>query len=213
MIRKFRGNQRSPGDMQKAVDDMLELFNKFHSGEIPNENYTLDDLKKLCESLIEAQETMMVKDCDGNEIEVGYWYVSTNPSMPSDASVDFLYFPTYIAISMLTKFMQRYPEIAKSIPNYMDTLKKGYRGASLRELRGHGFEALEDMIRALKILNTGGVIEYLSKNPDFSPELFNVLKSIKKLSEYKIKNGIEKISWSELSLEEYKWICETLKTY
>jgi len=211
MIKEFRGKLCNIGEMQKAVKDMLELLVKMSSGEIPNSDYTLDDLTSFCKSLVRSQETIEIENEKGVKTTVGFWCVSETLSMPSDAEVDFLFFPTYIAISILTRFMQQYPDIAKEIPMYEEVLKRGYRGVTLRGLRGHGFEAIADMVRAIEIFDMGGVPGYLSSNPSFSPELLDLLRDIKKFSEEKMKKGIRKNDWSEVPLEKYKLVCDILK--
>jgi len=77
--------------------------------------------------------------------------------MPADARVDFVMFPTYIAVSILTLFKIRYPDKAKSMEGYDDALRLGYKFATHRRLKGHGYEAQYEKTRALRILDLGGV--------------------------------------------------------
>jgi|GEM_PF-1807262 len=160
-------------EMLKKVEDMYRLLDEFSEGNLPNENYTLDDLKEFCRSLVEGQQN----DIEG--IKPGSWCVAPDGRMPGDARVDFAFFPTYIAISILTKVLTDYPEIAESIPNYNTVLKKGYVFATYRKLQGHGYESEIERIKAIKILEKGGVIEFIEKNPSFSPSMYNMLDRIR----------------------------------
>jgi hypothetical protein len=58
-------------------------------------------------------------------------------------------------------------------------LKKGYVFATYRKLQGHGYESEIERIKAIKILEKGGVIEFIEKNPSFSPSLYNMLNKIR----------------------------------
>lgn len=211
MIKEFKIDEDF--DTIKAsqqVKKMKKILEKLASNEIPNEStYTKSDLTNFCKSLITNQRN------DLKSIKPGSWCIVptevVEEGMPSDARVDFIYFPTYIAISILTRVLIDYPEIAQQIPNYEEVLKKGYKFSTYRKLSGHGYDADLEMIEAIRILSMGKVPEFLASNPEFSPELFKVLKEIKRRLEISIRNGRTRGPWGQDYSEGFKEVIRMLK--
>ena len=203
MIKEFKIiDELNVQRMENTVSEMRELLEKLSSGEIPNENdYTPSDLKKFCISLIDGQRNNI------SGLKSGSWcLIPSNECMPSDARVYYVFYPTYIAVAILTRVLLDYPEIPKQIPNYEEVLRMGFKFATYRRLRGHGIGAESEMIEAMEILSFGKVIEYLSSNPDFCPELFQILRNIRK----KLADALEKDAtagpWSEDYINAYEFV-------
>ena len=155
--KEVRGMVEDALHMQKELYQFLDAF---ADGEIPGDKYSLYELKKFVQSVVKNQ-----RKADGFFRVDGYWsLLPEGIHMPSDGRVDFVYIPTYIAVSILTLFLERFPEEAMTIENYIDTLHDGIYFASTRGLRGAGYEAEEGVTESLKILSKGKVISYLSKN-------------------------------------------------
>jgi len=211
MIKIFRiGNKFDIKSMSQKVNDMKNLLEKIAIGEIPNEStYTLSDLKKFCKSLIRNQRNEL------KSIRPGSWCIVpteiAEEGMPSDARVDFVFFPTYLAISILTRVLLDYPEVPKQIPNYYEVLRKGFIFATYRKLRGHGYNAESEMIEAIKILSLGKVPKYLALNPDFCPEMLQILKDIKKELTEALEKGETKGPWGEDYTEGFKSVVKILE--
>ncbi|OEU53574.1 MAG: hypothetical protein BA871_15715 [Desulfuromonadales bacterium C00003096] len=194
MIKKFGiAEEVDTIKMENIVNEMRDLLEKLVSGEIPNEDtYTRSDLKDFCTSLIKGQRNDMVI------MKSGSWCVAPSATnMPSDARVYLAFFPTYIAISILTRVLSDYPEIPEQIPNYADVLRKGFTFATYRRLRGHGIGAESEMIEALEILSSGNAIKYLASNPNFCPELLWILRDIKEELVDALQRSVTKGSWGE----------------
>ena len=107
MIKKFRiAEDVDVVMMECIVDEMRDLLRKLVSGEVPNENnYVLSDLMDFCISLIDGQRGEI-------GVKSGSWCVAPSAKgMPSDARVYLVFFPTYIAIAILTRVLLDYPEI------------------------------------------------------------------------------------------------------
>lgn len=162
-------------------------------GEIPNEDYTKADLERLCRSLVEKQRFDIL------ELE-GSWTilpkVEDDPSMkriaygmPSDAWVDLVGDPTYLAISVLTYVMYEYPEIVDKIDGYMDVLKEGYEFSTHSNYYGHGFSRITKMISTLDMFHMSLVLKHLNENPDFCPKAVRVIKNLYKTMKQDIKTG------------------------
>lgn len=160
--------------MQDIVNQLQKVLDELYVGKIPGEEYTLDELKCFCRSIIDGQR----KNIPG--LKPGSWCLAPAGSerMPWDARVDFIMFPTYLAISILTLTMKRFPDIMESLDGFMDALKSGYLFATGMNLNGHGHEADDDRKRAVEILKKGGVFEFVKKNPEFSPEMFEIAQNL-----------------------------------
>ncbi|MFC1876246.1 hypothetical protein ACFL2E_03095 [Thermodesulfobacteriota bacterium] len=160
--------------ISRLVSGFLETLEFIHMNKIPNSDFLISDLQNLCRSLIVGQRN----DLEG--IEQGSWCVAPKGEMPGDARVDFIFQPSYVAVSILTRFLLDYPELAKEIPNYKDALHKGLHFLTLRKLQGHGYDSTNQMIEAIRILSLGKVPEYLVSNPMACPDLLQIVLQIKK---------------------------------
>ncbi len=203
MIKKFRiTDEVDVRKMEDIVNEMRDLLEKLVSGEIPNDDtYTHSDLKDFCTSLINGQRN------DMGLMKPGSWCVAPSANnMPSDARVYLAFFPTYIAISILTKVVVDYPEIPEQIPNYKEVLRKGFKFATYRRLRGHGIGAELEMIEAIEILSSGNVTKYLASNPDFCHELLHILKDIKEDLATALQKGVTAGPWSEDYIKALKFV-------
>jgi hypothetical protein len=196
-------------NMQNTVNQIRRVLDELHTGEIPSKNLSKTELTRLCRSFVKGQRY------DISRFE-GSWTVAPegyNEGMPSDARVDFVFIPTYLVISILTKVMIDFPEIIDTIPKYEESLKEGYKFASLRSLTGHGYESTDVMIKTIELFEKGRVLIYLSENPDFSPEMFGLLKKIKTEIESKLKKGDVPGAWGKEYSNEYLKTVERLKNY
>lgn len=138
-------------DMQVMVERMRLVFDGLHEGEIPGEKLTEKELEGLCRSLVKGQR----KDLLGFEESWSVLPPKFSLGVPSDARVDLVYNPTYLAISILARVMTDHPEISDRIPGYKDALRRGYRFSTLRGLIGHGFGAEGDRIENLELFEKG----------------------------------------------------------
>lgn len=161
--------------MQVMVERMRLILDGLHEGEIPGEKLTEKELEGLCRSFIEGQR----EDLTGFEDSWSVLPPKFSLGVPGDALVDFVYKPTYLAISILTKVMTNHPELSGSIPGYEEALRRGYRFSTLRRLMGHGFGAEGDRIETLALFEKGGVLKFVSENPEFSPEMSRLLQEIR----------------------------------
>jgi len=179
--------------MENIVNELRDLLEKLVSGEIPNEDtYTRSDLKDFCTSLIKGQRNDM-----GIMKPVSWCVAPSANNMPGDTRVYLAFFPTYIAVSILTRVLVDYPEIPEQIPNYEEVLRNGFKFATYRRLQGHGIGAESEMIEALEILSSGNVITYLASNPDFCPDLLQILKDIKEELSDALQRGVTDESWGD----------------
>ena len=99
---------------------------------------------------------------------VGAWCLPEGYQMPSDARVDFLYMPSYIAVSWLALVKQKYPSITSEFKDYDKLFKRGLDFASGRNLSGHGYDADRELLVAVDYLELGDVFKFVKKNPSYS---------------------------------------------
>ena len=203
MLKTFRTDEKlDVSKMENTVNEMRELLEKLSSGEIPNENdYTPSDLKNFCISLIDGQRN------DISGLKSGSWCLAPSiEGMPGDSRAYLVFFPTYIAIAILTRVLLDYPEIPKQIPNYEEVLRRGFKFATYRRLRGYGIAARFKMIKAMEILSSGKVVEYLLSNPDFCPELLQILRDIRKELADALEDDVTEGPWGEDYIKAFEFV-------
>ena len=123
-------NPRTITYLRVKYGQLLLVFQHLCDETTLDENYPLTNIEILCTSLVQKQ----IASPDESE---GYWsFLPDGIPGETDARVEFVMDPTYLAISILTKFMITYPEITKRILGYEVALKRGYKFATQRELRG-----------------------------------------------------------------------------
>lgn len=162
------------GDPDRTASALRKLFDSFLRQVIPNADFTLAQLTRFVESLVRNQ-----RGAGSFIVEPGSWsLISLDEDAPSDVRVDYIFYPTYYAVSLLTLFLHCYPEQAERIKGYKEALHKGLRFAGMRGLLGHGLEAREQREEAVRILMRGEVPEYLVDNVNNYPECRPLLEAI-----------------------------------
>ena len=164
MLKEFKSvSSRENKKVQKALylKKELETFlERLMKKDLPNNDYSLRDLKAFVVSLINNQ-----REKDGFWRKNGYWsLLPVGMHMPKDVRVDFVYEPTYIAISILNIFLKRYPHEALTIDRYIDSLHDGIYFASTKNLKGVNSYSIEETFKYLKMFSDAGVLEYVFEN-------------------------------------------------
>ncbi len=150
--------------MLYMAEQMKKTLYSLADGTIPGEEYTLEDLKTYCISLVEGQYRFHTS----TGLRPGGWPLTEEVRMPGDARVDFIFFPTYIAVATLSRVLLDYPDIALQIKGYGWALVSGQLFSTHRGLNGHGYDATSEMLKALEIFCKGGVPRILNEYPDFA---------------------------------------------
>lgn len=171
MIREFKPCTKADIDeMDRKVRELREVLETLAGGGIPSPGYTVDDLERLCASLVREQRN------DIPRLVPGSWCVAPSiEDMDSDARVEFVFFPTYLAVAILTRALREHPELKERIPGYEKAIKEGLEFSTMRELMGHGYDARAEMIDAVTILAMGQVDRYLEDEPAVCPGLAKLL--------------------------------------
>lgn len=201
---------------QELIDGMHQILSGLDSGEIPGRSYTLEDLSGYVASLVSGQRGEIGKVVPGS-----WGVVEDGTGLDSEARVDFVFRPTYIAAATLARCLVDFPIVPLSIDGFLKSLRSGLVFCSHRRLQGHGFEADEGAIDALGILSLGKVPWLLERHPDFCPELRSVMKAVARDMAVRIQTGKAHGSWGENYHDRFRSTLQllvsrngtTLKTY
>ena len=146
------------------------------------------DIKIFCESLVAGQSGEL--SAAGARLAPGSWCVSPSiEGMPSDARVDYIFVPTYLAVSILVKVKTCQPDIALGIPRFEDSLRAGLDFAALRKFMGHGYDAMSGLFEAAEIMHAGGVFGFVRENPYVSPAFCSAVSKTKADLEARLASG------------------------
>jgi hypothetical protein len=169
--------ESSTREMSRVLQDMIEVLEGLEACRIPDrEEYTCDDLRAYLVSLVESQRGELALG-HGSQILAGSWSINSHcEDMPSDARVEFIFFPTYVAVATISRCLLEFPLLAASVPGLAPALQRGLEFACHRELAGHGREAAEDKQKALNLFYLGWVPLLLWQNPDFCPRMNRILE-------------------------------------
>lgn len=181
------------------------------------------DFEELSRMILELKdfldETPDFTDCDWIENldviidfqdEDGSFKLFDSYNIPSDARVDFCYIPTYICTAILMKAYlvnsDAFTLKAKS------ALAKGLKMSCVKNLRGHGYEALKGQIEALNLFIKSGLNEFIDLHSDICPEFSQMIQNI--TSAFRNMENEEKFTgpWGESYEAEIRQINECFST-
>jgi hypothetical protein len=172
VLDKFRVCKDMDFENQGAIVGLMkDVVTYMQKDLIPDEKYTIKELTAFIESLIEHQRD--------EEIISGSWSVSPEPqNTPVDEEVDFHFFPTYLAVAILSLFKQKYPEISAGMSGFDHALKTGMEYSVSNDFKGFGFNSDFQRLEAAILLSKGKVAELLLESPELSPKMLELLKEI-----------------------------------
>jgi hypothetical protein len=209
MITQFEYSQEADVyEMHGIIASMMDVLFALDDGAIPDQDiYPVSVLHHYLESLVNGQRKE-----EGQELTLlGSWaVVPTADFLPSDARVDFIFRPTYIATATLARAYCDHSEIASAIPGYLHALTAGMRFCSHRNLQGHGYEADEGAIDALQMLSMGKVPWLLQRHPDFCPELKRVIDVVADDMANRLASGSAHGAWGEDYSDGFRSALETM---
>lgn len=131
--------------------EMRELHAKVVEGEVKREQYS-DIVKKLVKT----------------QREDGSWSKLENYDIPSEARIDFLYNPTYLACAILLYLDYKYG--LEAIDGANASLEKGLVFSTGRGLNGHGFDAINEQHINMRLFERAGVYVWFNKHLDTNNE-------------------------------------------
>ncbi len=129
------------------AEHMRRLYEQLLNGEIETQKY-----QKLEQYLLNTQK------------QKGEWSEVLDCDAPHDCVVAYVYEPTYHACAMLI-FMDMHKEYAEASPE-MKMLERGLDFAKNSHFAGHGYDAIDDTMRALRIFENAGIYNWFLKRPN-----------------------------------------------
>lgn len=158
-----------------------------------------DKIMEFVKFLIDNQRT---KNTEGDFNPESSWCIPLDTKfMPSDARVDLAYFPTYIATAFLCLVKDKLPSIANEFPNFDEKLRKGLDFSAGRNLLGHGYDAVIELLEAIEILALGDVFNYVRDNPNVSTKLVTTMSKAKQAIEEQLNDNA---GWGTIDEEKAK---------
>ncbi|GGE53090.1 hypothetical protein GCM10011533_01900 [Streptosporangium jomthongense] len=116
---------------------------------------------------------------DNRELHFGHgsWAIPEDTAMPGDAAVDFAFVPSYLAVASLVLVKQRYP-LAKNVKGLEASLRRGLRFIFIKDLRGAGFDANRELLKAVEYLSLGMVFSFVADNQKMYPRLVEKVRAV-----------------------------------
>ena len=187
--------------MERVVEGLVDLEHRTWSDPI------VQDFVGYCRSLVENQRESL------GRTKPGSWSVAVNDDhMPSDARCDFIFRPTYAAVSALTWLVNRHPGSIEEIPRLLQSVRSGLRFCEYRGLEGHGYGGENDSYVALRLLCLGDVPGLLKLNPTLAPRLRAILHMKRREAEMLVLGVRESSSWG--MSERVREVCsEAIEAY
>lgn len=123
-------------------------------------------LESSPKSKLTLEELLMFQDVDGS------FKLFDTYKVPSDARVDFCYMPTYYGTAILMK------EYLSGKRHIVSQLEKGLQATLKCGFHGHGYDAEQGKIDAIKVFIKGGLRKFLETERDICPEFYNNVNNI-----------------------------------
>lgn len=134
-------------------------------------------LGNVSEKDVLAYITEMVADMKGiGEINgLLFWAYDRPGTMPSDARVDFVYEPTYIAATILITAYCRY-ESVRNNEELTEAFGKVLGASMGRSMAGHGYDAEEGFVYAMSIFAKGDTMTFINEYQEVNPNFCKFIK-------------------------------------
>lgn len=193
--------------MSSRVQAMKDVLSNIDGDTFGSSKYTAD-LTLYCQSLIKGQRSSL------GRTKAGSWSVApSDEGMPTDARVDFIFTPTYVAVAILCRVLLDYPWIAIQIPGYYRSLRRGLNFCAHRQLAGSGYEAIQGMLDAFVVLAIGKVPVLLERVPRLSPQLAKIINQLEEHLRDTVLRDVVVDQWGEDLTSGYQAALETLYLY
>jgi hypothetical protein len=198
LITKFRKSEDDDYENMSSIVGSIRLVLKaINRGLIPHEKYTLRDLMSFCQSFIDMQE------------EDGSWRVHRpEDTVDVEDEVDFIFFPTQIACSILSYVKQNYN--CSELSGIDEVLSRGLKFSVSKRLEGFGFNSMFQTLESLIIFIEGSVPELLNKDPRICPALYNRILELKEELQNLVDSGNTVLEYGGDYREQYDFVLKGL---
>lgn len=198
LMKEFRKSKDDDYENMSVITGSMRLVLKaLQKNLIPHEQYTEKELVSFCKSLISRQEI------DGS------WRVyKDDVQILEEDMVDFVFFPTQIACSILSHVMQKMS--TTELSGIEEALSRGLKFAVSQNLEGYGFNMLFQKLESIIIFIEGSVVELLNQDPRICPTCYNKLIEFKEEIQTLLNSGNTKMEYGGDYREQYEFVLKGL---
>lgn len=137
----------------------------------------------------------------GGRTETAFCTLSDPNTLPSDARVDFVYIPTYLACAILMRAAVENKNLLQD-EHLRETLFYGLNGCTGRNFFGHGYEGVSGFLDAMEIFAQGRVLRFVERYPEFNEKFTAAINKAERYLKQELCSGREIEPWSKKSYEE-----------
>ena len=194
LIKEFKKSKDDDYEHMSSITGAMRIVLKaLKNGLIPHEQYSNKDLITFCKSLINSQEP------DGS------WPVHRpEDTIPEEDIVDFVFFPTQIACSILTHVKQNLK--ISELKGIEDAIARGLKFSISKNLDGYGYNSAFQRLESLIIFIEGSVPEYLNQDPRICPSLYDRLIELREEIQALVDSGNTKMEYGGDYKEQYQFV-------
>lgn len=192
-MKKFQTITGENISIKKGLEIKAELetmVNDINEGKVNRKQ-----LKELCSEFVKKQNKGKLE---------GFWAIILDDYMPSDARIDFLYWPTYcITMAMMVAYMMK---LNDEIDGFDDCFKLGLEACTKRSFRGYTYEAQDGRIKVLSMFIESGLFVFLKENKNLCPRFNVCIKRIFTEMQERLDQGNTICDWNCNYEEEFKQV-------
>ncbi len=198
LIKEFRKSKDDDYESMSAITGCFRLVLKaLDKGLIPHDSYTELELISFSRSLINNQEP------DGS------WPVHRpEDTISEEDQIDFVYFPTQIACSILSHVKQNHN--CRELADIDEVLTKGLKFSNSKKLEGFGFNSMFQKLESMIIFTEGSVPKLLNSDPRICPSLYDTLIESKEEIQKRVDSGDTVIEFGGDYRETFEFILKGL---
>lgn len=179
-MKKNNGFTNESNNMNQTKENMKriqDLYRQMISTTAGDKEYR----GKLCMEILSIQK------------EDGSFSLIDNYRCDSDIRVSYVYYPTYFCTAALI-YMANEDGMDE---NLQKSLKKGLIFSAGRKLTGHGYEAVDGQLEALKIYKDAGLYTWLRKNSRECTEFEKMIRTIIETYRVRLSSGKTVDGWNK----------------
>ena len=136
------------------------------------------------------------------------WALDDPYGMPGDATYDFVYYSSFMALASLAYAGMLFPSVQK-LPNYREILQQGLTDCIGTEgdnagntFFGHGYEAIDSFLDCMEMFADGCMPLFLEINSDISPVFVKGFSNAIRFIENNLCTGKERSAWGNVPYTE-----------
>lgn len=197
MKKYYKSKDDDYENMSKIPGSMRLVLKALANGLIPHSQYTEEQLIAFCKSLISKQEI------DGS------WKVFKDDFTVSEEDlIDFVYFPTQIACSILSHTKQKHS--TADLSGIDEALSRGLKSCMTNNLEGFGYNKIFQKLETIIIFIEGSVVDLLNQDPRICPSCYHRLLEMKEEIQNILDTGETMMEYGGDYREQYEFVLQGL---